>query len=76
MLAWACQHLLTRLVVWFAPQYDVGDGFGHFGLALTDVYGAAKSIKEGGGMVRIRLTVLFEFKCLYCPLLWSRCGRW
>lgn len=34
-------------------QYDLGD-FGHFGLAMKDVYGAAKRIKADGGVVSAR----------------------
>jgi lactoylglutathione lyase len=32
-------------------SYDIGEGFGHFGVALPDVYKAAGDIKEGGGTV-------------------------
>ncbi|KAK9836592.1 hypothetical protein WJX74_003995 [Apatococcus lobatus] len=32
-------------------SYDLGSGFGHFALALEDVYGAVDSIKAAGGKV-------------------------
>lgn len=31
--------------------YDLGEGFGHFGLAVPDVYEAVKKVKENGGKV-------------------------
>lgn len=34
-------------------SYDIGEGFGHFGVALPDVYKAAETIKSGGGEVRV-----------------------
>lgn len=33
-------------------SYDIGEGFGHFGVALPDVAAAAEKIKAGGGAVR------------------------
>jgi lactoylglutathione lyase len=33
-------------------SYDLGEGFGHFGVALPDVYKACEQIKAGGGTVR------------------------
>jgi hypothetical protein len=35
-------------------SYDIGEGFGHFGVALPDVYKAADNIKALGGEVRTR----------------------
>jgi lactoylglutathione lyase len=35
-------------------SYDIGEGFGHFGVALPDVYKAADNIKALGGEVRAR----------------------
>jgi lactoylglutathione lyase len=32
-------------------SYDIGEGFGHFGVALPDVYKAAETIKAGGGEI-------------------------
>ncbi|KAF8056006.1 lactoylglutathione lyase [Scenedesmus sp. PABB004] len=32
-------------------SYDLGEGFGHFGVALPDVYKAADTIKAGGGTI-------------------------
>uniref|UniRef100_A0A383WPL6 Glyoxalase I n=1 Tax=Tetradesmus obliquus TaxID=3088 RepID=A0A383WPL6_TETOB len=32
-------------------SYDIGEGFGHFGVALPDVYAAADKIKAGGGTI-------------------------
>lgn len=32
-------------------SYDVGKGFGHFGLATTDIYKMSDSIKAAGGKV-------------------------
>jgi lactoylglutathione lyase len=32
-------------------SYDIGEGFGHFGVALPDVYKAAETIKAAGGEV-------------------------
>eukprot|EP00877_Chromochloris_zofingiensis_P005126 jgi/Chrzof1/14614/Cz09g09150.t1 len=32
-------------------SYDLGEGFGHFGVALPDVYKAAEKIKAGGGKI-------------------------
>lgn len=32
-------------------SYDIGDGFGHFGLAIPDVYKTVDSIKADGGKV-------------------------
>lgn len=32
-------------------SYDIGKGFGHFGLATTDVYKMCDNIREAGGKV-------------------------
>jgi lactoylglutathione lyase len=32
-------------------SYDLGEGFGHFGVAVPDVYKTADQIKQGGGVV-------------------------
>lgn len=32
-------------------SYDIGKGFGHFGLATTDVYKMCDSIRDAGGKV-------------------------
>jgi len=32
-------------------SYDIGEGFGHFGVALPDVYKAAETIKAAGGEI-------------------------
>lgn len=32
-------------------SYDIGKGFGHFGLASTDIYKMCDSIKAAGGKV-------------------------
>ncbi len=32
-------------------SYDIGEGFGHFGIAVPDVYKAAEAIRAGGGKV-------------------------
>lgn len=32
-------------------SYDIGEGFGHFGLAIPDVYKACDDIKAAGGTV-------------------------
>ncbi|WIA43753.1 hypothetical protein OEZ86_010179 [Tetradesmus obliquus] len=32
-------------------SYDIGEGFGHFGVALPDVYAAADKIKAAGGTI-------------------------
>jgi lactoylglutathione lyase len=46
--------------VWTAPSatgvdsYDLGEGFGHFGVATQDVTKLAAKIKEAGGTVRSR----------------------
>jgi len=34
-------------------SYDIGEGFGHFGVALPDVYKAAETIKAGGRVGRV-----------------------
>ena len=33
-------------------SYDIGEGFGHFGLVIPDVYKTVAGIKESGGVVR------------------------
>lgn len=33
-------------------SYDIGAGFGHFGIATTDVYAMVDKIKAAGGKVR------------------------
>lgn len=33
-------------------SYDIGEGFGHFGIATTDVYAMVDKIKAAGGKVR------------------------
>lgn len=32
-------------------SYDIGEGFGHFGIATTDVYAMVDKIKAAGGKV-------------------------
>jgi len=32
-------------------SYDLGEGFGHFGVAVPDVYKVAEQIKQGGGTI-------------------------
>lgn len=36
-------------------SYDIGEGFGHFGVATTDVYAMVDKIKAAGGKVRSTL---------------------
>lgn len=37
--------------VYGVDSYDLGEGFGHFGLALPDVYKACEEIKSANGEV-------------------------
>lgn len=33
-------------------SYDIGEGFGHFGIATTDVYAMVDRVRAAGGKVR------------------------
>ena len=45
-------RVLCRLTYNYGVEsYDMGDGFGHFGLAVNDVYATAAAVKAAGGRV-------------------------
>lgn len=45
------QFVLELTYNYGVEKYDIGEGFGHFGLAVNDVYGMVAKIKEQGGKV-------------------------
>lgn len=45
------QFVLELTYNYGVDSYDIGDGFGHFGLAVNDVYGMADKVKAVGGKV-------------------------
>ena len=36
---------------WGQDQYDIGDGFGHVALGVTDIYATCDTIREAGGEI-------------------------
>jgi lactoylglutathione lyase len=48
------KHFAVELTYNYGKEsYNIGDGFGHFAIATTDVYKMCDSIKAGGGKARV-----------------------
>jgi lactoylglutathione lyase len=50
-------------------SYDIGEGFGHFGLAVEDVFKTVDSVKAAGGKVRTPFPKLYDCKLQLTPAI-------
>ncbi len=47
----ATEAVIELTYNWGVAQYEIGDGFGHIALSVSDIYAACERIKKQGGMV-------------------------